>query len=160
MIIDKFDTVYRKRVRFHSQPGNPIVPTYTAALDGNGRLDLIESGKIDLYSQIQSHKDSTDIDLMIKRFENGDLTALGTPHTPMYMDVTDFPKSYAEMYQLVIDAKNNFEQLPLEVRDAFGHSPEAYFASFGTDDFNNIMSRFYGNSDTTTVLDEEDTPVE
>lgn len=136
-----------------SNSGERFVTTYTAALDGDGRLDLVESGQYDLYESIQSHKDSVDIDLMIQRFNNGDISALGNPRPPMYLDVTDFPKSYAEMYQLVIDAKNNFEQLPLEVRDAFGHSPEAYFASFGTDGFNDIMSKFYGSkSDSADVV--------
>lgn len=140
------------REQVFSDAGERMVTTYTAALDDNGRIDLIESGQFDLYQEIQSHKDSVDIDLMIQRFNNGDISALGSPRPPIYLDVTDFPKSYAEMYQLVIDAKNNFEQLPLAVRDAFGHSPEAYFASFGTDGFNDIMSKFYPKADTDVDL--------
>lgn len=141
-----YEVVFNEHVRVHSVLGSPVAPTYILGINEDGKMDLIESGKVNIYDQIQSHKDSVDINLMISRFANGDVNALNGGN-PMYLDVTEFPKSLAEMYSLVINAKATFEKLPIEVRDAFGHSPETFISMLGSDEYNSIMSKFSPVSD-------------
>lgn len=143
MLNPKFETMYRERKRVHLNPGNPEIPTYRPVLSDSGRLDLIEDGKVNLYLDIQSHKDSCDVNLLIQRFESGDITALGTPRDPVYLDVTNMPKTYAELYQQVIDAKNEFDQLPLDLREKFDFDPDKYISQMGTADWFNVMQDYY-----------------
>ena len=128
----------RERDLPFANPGERFVKTYQPNIGGDGVLDLIEAEPFDLYESIQSHADSVDINLIISRFVNGDVSVLNR-REPMYFDATEMPKTYAEMYQKVIDAHNYFEQLPLEVRDKFGHSPETFFALIGTDEWSEKM---------------------
>lgn len=136
-----FRTQY-DRLQFRSEIGSREAPTYRAAVDSDGKIDLIQDGIVNVYDEIQSHRDSCDIELMIKRFENGDVTALNRGN-PVFLDTVDMPKTFAEVYNVVIQAKNDFQNLPLEVRNAFDHSPEKYFSMIGTEEFGNIMSKFY-----------------
>lgn len=139
----KFDNLYRERKRVFSVPGSSEVLTYRPVIGDSGAIDLIQDGMINIYDQIQSHKDSCDVNLMIKRFENGDLTALGTPRDPVYMDVTDMPKTYAELYQKVIDAKNEFNALPLDLREKFDFDPDKYISQMGTAAWFDVMQDYY-----------------
>lgn len=143
-----FVTRYNARERDlpFANPGERFVKTYQPNMGSDGVLDLIEAEPFDLYESIQSHADSVDINLIISRFINGDVSVLNK-RTPMYFDATEMPRTYAEMYQKVIDAHNYFEQLPLDVREKFGHSPETFFALIGTDEWNDKMKDFLNLDD-------------
>ena len=140
-----FVTRYNARERElpFANPGERFVKTYQPNIGSDGILDLIEAEPFDLYESIQSHADSVDINLIISRFINGDVSVLNR-REPMYFDATEMPKTYAEMYQKVIDAHNYFESLPLDVREKFGHSPETFFALIGTDEWSEKMKDFIG----------------
>lgn len=129
-----------------SNAGERFHVTYRSAINNDNVLDLIEAGKIDTYAEIQSHADSVDINAIIARASAGDLSVLNR-NTPLYFDATEFPQTYAEMYQKIIDATAYFENLPLEVRDKFGHSPETFFASIGSDLWNDVMKDYLGDSE-------------
>ena len=141
-----------------SNAGERFVTTYRSAFNKDNVLGLVESGKYDLYADIQSHKDSVDIEAIIARANAGDLSVLNR-RTPLYFDATEFPQTYAEMYQKIIDATAYFEQLPLEIRDKFGHSPETFFASIGTDLWSDAMSE-YLNAETPVVATEGGAEIE
>lgn len=127
--------------RHYSNSGDRIVPVYTPNISPNGVIDLIQAGEHNLYAEIQSHKDSVDINVILERFVAGDLDALNR-RPALYLDVSEMPKTYAEMYQKVIDAEQYFKSLPLDVREAFDQSPEKFFVMMGSPEFNEIMSRF------------------
>lgn len=148
-----FDNLYRDRKRVFSVPGSSEIPTYRPVIGDSGAIDLIQDGLLNIYDQIQSHKDSCDVNLMIKRFENGDLTALGTPRDPVYMDVTDMPKTYAELYQKVIDAKNEFYALPLDLREKFDFDPDKYISQMGTAAWFDVMQDYYKPAPDSTISD-------
>lgn len=91
-----------------------------------------------LYSEIQSHKESVDINCILERFERGDMNVLNR-RSGIYLDVTDMPKSYAEMYQRIMDAEAQFKALPLNIREQFNHSPQEFFAAIGTDKWYDVF---------------------
>lgn len=136
-----FYGVLEQPERYFSNSGDRIVPVYTPNISPDGHIDLIQSGEHNLYAEIQSHKDSVDINVILERFVAGDLDALNR-RPALYLDVSEMPKTYAEMYQKVIDAEQYFKSLPLEVREAFDQSPEKFFVTMGSPEFNEIMSRF------------------
>lgn len=99
-----------------------------------------------LYSEIQSHKESVDINCILERFERGDMNVLNR-RTGIYLDVTDMPKSYAEMYQRIMDAEAHFKSLPLDIREKFNHSPQEFFAAIGTQKWIDVFGQNAQNGD-------------
>ena len=50
----------------------------------------------------------------------------GQPAQPVFGDFASLPDNAQEMYNRMIEAKNNFDNLPLEVRKRFNYDPAAF----------------------------------
>lgn len=133
-----FPTQFTKKLRFRTNSGSRKMPTYKMKVDENGVRTLRKVGEKDIYAEIQSYKDSTDINYILARFARGDVSALSKIQG-IYGDFTDVPTSLAELSQRIIDAENIFYQLPLEKRAEFNHSANEFFAQFGSEKFNAIF---------------------
>ena len=128
-----FRTMY-DRVRVTSNTGDPIVIEYTARFDENGNLELVESGKRNLYQEIQADKDVCDINKIIARYRAGDESVLQR-RQGFFADATQFPKNYAEMLNIVINGEREFDSLPVEVKNKFDNDFAKFVASIGTPDW-------------------------
>lgn len=123
-----FKTQFDEHERINQPVGNGEKVLFSGSLLPNGEVDLVPSGKEDLYAQIQSHRDSCDIHVLIARYNNGDEGALQRVQG-QFVDVTNMPHTYAEMLQTIIDHKKAFEELPVETRARFDHSFEQFVMS-------------------------------
>lgn len=123
-----FRTQFDEVGRVHANPGNPVKTIYTAQVDENGSVTLIEAGKENLYDYIQSHKDSCDINIIMKRFARGDVSALQQRQS-FFGDFLNAPGSYAEALNSMIVAENYFESLPLEERAKYDHNFHKFLLS-------------------------------
>ena len=130
----EFKTQYDARDRISSNPGSPIHITYAGHHDEKGRVVLEESGRENIYDQIQSHAESCDIHVLMKRYLNGDVAALSQAQG-QYLDATQFPKTYADMLNFVNEQERAFMALPADVRAKFGNSFTEYLAASGEPDF-------------------------
>lgn len=130
----QFSTQYDARDRVFSNPGDPIHITYAGHYDEKGRVVLVESGRENIYDQIQSHAESCDIHVLMKRYLNGDATALSQAQG-QFLDATQFPKTYADMLNFVNEQERAFMALPVDVREKFGNSFTEYLAASGEPDF-------------------------
>lgn len=142
-----FMTQYDKRGRFTTSPGSPIHTTYGGHYDEKGRVVLQETGHENIYDLIQSHAESCDIHVLMKRFQNGDVTALSS-RQGFYGDVLDFPKTYAEALNHMHDMESQFMELPVDVRAKFNHSFQEFLASSGEPDFLEKLGLSQSVSDT------------
>lgn len=133
-----FPTQFTKKPRFRTNSGQRKMPTYKMKVDENGVRTLRKVGEKDIYAEIQSYKDSTDINYILARYARGDVSALSKIQGT-YGDFTQIPTTLAELSQRVIDAENIFYQLPIEKRAEFNHSPSEFFAQFGSEKFNAIF---------------------
>lgn len=124
-----FPTQFRERKRFLSNVGSPIKSVLAGSYDENGNFQIVEKAKDNLYAQIQSYAESVDINVILKRFANGDTSVLNK-HEPMYGDFTELPKTYAEMLNVVIAGENYFNQLPLEEREKHGNSFAQFLSNY------------------------------
>uniref|UniRef100_A0AAU8AW17 Internal scaffolding protein n=1 Tax=Dulem virus 121 TaxID=3145598 RepID=A0AAU8AW17_9VIRU len=129
-----FKTQYDSHERFHVNSGDPEKVLYSPVFDKNGVMELVESGRENLYDYIQSFKDSVDIHLILKRYEEGDVSVLSRVQGS-YGDFTTMPATYAEALNAMISAENYFNGLPVEVRAKFGHSFQQFLASMDKEDF-------------------------
>lgn len=123
-----FKTQFNSHSRVYQEPGNGDRVLYNSIVQDDGSVELVESGRENLYESIQSHKDSCDIHVLLARFHAGDPEALSRVQG-VYGDFTEMPKSYAELLNAVIAGNNMFMSLPVEVREKFDHSPEKFMAA-------------------------------
>lgn len=124
----RFRDLYSERGRVIENPGSPVRVLYTSQVADDGNVDLIPSGTENLYDFIQSHRDSVDIHVILKRFANGDVDALSRVQGH-YGDFTTLPKTYAELLNTMIAGESYFNSLPLETRAKFDHSFEKFMVS-------------------------------
>lgn len=108
-------------VHFTSEAGSPYKTIYAPVVNKDGTIDLKEKEKECLYDYIQSFKDSCDINVLVKRYQMGDTAALMRGQT-FFGDVTEMPKTFAEMLNVMVQGQNFFENLPAEVKEKFGNS--------------------------------------
>lgn len=129
-----FKTQYDERQRRRSDPGDPIKIIYSGRYDENGRVVLEETGKVNLYEEIQSHADSVNINMILKRFTEGDTSALSRVQG-FYGDLTQMPTNLAESLNQIKIAEETFNALPVEERAKFDHNLGQFLASIGTPEF-------------------------
>lgn len=125
----KFKTQFDVHERVHSNLGSPVRILYSPKFDEKGVMELVESGKENLYEFIQSHAESCDIHVILERFARGDVSAIEKVQG-VYGDFSNMPKSYADMLNLVRDAESAFMGLTVEERAKYGHSFERWLAEF------------------------------
>ncbi len=135
----KIKTQFMEHARVHANPGNPEKILYTPKFAKDGTMELIEAGKENLYEYIQSHKDSVDINVILKRYAKGDVTALQRRQA-MFGDFSDAPSTYAEALNSMILAEQYFNSLPLETRAQFDHNFHRFLVSLDSPDFAEKMA--------------------
>lgn len=130
----KFCTQFDEHPRYQCCTGSRIKKLYAPRFDENGVMDLVEKGEENLYEYIQSHKDSVDINTLLRRYAQGDSDALSRVQAA-YGDFTGLPSTYADLLNAVNDGKQYFESLPVDVRAQFNHSFSEFMASMDGPDF-------------------------
>lgn len=139
------------RERFISNSGTRCVPEYTAKVDENGVLDLKVTGERDLWSEIQSHRESCDLSIIVNRIINGDASAADrlkaiSNKQGFYADMVVMPKTYAEFTDRLVAAKQFFDRLPVEEKEKYNNDVYQFIANFDAQDVVN---------DTTKVMSTE-----
>lgn len=78
----------------------------------------------------QQFKDEADINYIVAMFDSSGVMPTfhgdGQPAQPVFGDFASLPDNAQEMYNRMIEAKNNFDSLPLEVRKRFNYDPAAF----------------------------------
>lgn len=135
-----FPTSKTKVIEFNSNPGERFSVTYEYDVIDGIKM-LVPVGETDLQSAIDSYADAQDINNIIARFVNGDMSVLN-PNKGTYGDFTDVPTTYAELFSRVQHCKNVFDKMPVDIRDKFDNSYEKFWSEFGSDKFNNVFDEF------------------
>lgn len=134
----KFNTQYDRRAPVYQEPGSGIKVVYSSRYSDKGVLDLVATGSENLYDYIQSHKESTDIHVLLERFVNGEDDVLSRMQG-FYADVTSMPKTYAEVLNAVIVGEETFARLPIDVKQRFDNSFAVWLSSMDKPDFSERM---------------------
>lgn len=93
----------------------------------DGKISVEVIGKEDFQDYINSFADSCDIASIVARSVTE--PELLNQRQGSYGDFTEFPKTYAEALQKVIDAKNLFDSLPQSNKDQFGNDVMTFISS-------------------------------
>lgn len=100
--LDKRDPVF-------SETGSKTRPLYKPELLPDGTIDLVEDGYEDIYNDIQSFKDSVDINVIVARYAHGDAYAL-QQREGMYGDFISVPRSYMDVLNGAIELKRMYSE--------------------------------------------------
>lgn len=138
----KFESQFRPHRRVLTNVGSREKILYTARYDASGALELVEDGKENLYEYIQSHRDSVDIHVLLKRFQNGEKDVFERVQG-FYGDVADIPNNFIDTLNAVLEAERIFAALPAEVRAKFNGNAKEFIASFSDPD---KISSVFGDS--------------
>lgn len=117
-----------------SNPGDPIHIIYGPKVNDDGTIDLVEIGKENTDDIIESHRESTDMNVILDKIAAGDVSVL-EQRKGMYGDFTEMPKTYAEALQMQIDAEKMYNELPVEIKNKFDNDKNKFFATAGTEDW-------------------------
>lgn len=115
-----FPTQFSPNGRVYARPGSRMKPVYQARKMENGSIDLVQTGEECLYDAIQAEREGCEITSILRRFANGETDVLSRTQG-MYGDFTNFPTTYAEMLNRLIEGRAVFESLPLDERQKYGN---------------------------------------
>lgn len=116
----EFKTWREAEYKADSKVGNRMKPIYSSRYDDNGRIVVEKIGEDDLYDRIQSFKDECDINVIIKRYQMGDVAALNKAQG-IYVDATAAPDNIADLLNKLNKAEYDFDRLPAEVKQRYGN---------------------------------------
>lgn len=131
----QFRTQYEPSVSVSQPVGDPVKIMYGPKYRADGTWYLVQIGKHDLYSEIQSHAGSVDIHEILRRFATGQDPAALSRIQGVYGDFTQMPKTFAEALNTLVAAQQYFMDLPKDTRAEFGHDFNRFIASFDSPDF-------------------------
>lgn len=134
----KFYTKYETHKKTYSPRGDKIQMEHTAHMGLDGRRTLVRDNPKPIYEMIQAHRESCEIERIVKRALNGDLSVLNAMDG-QYLDITGAPQSLAHAQQIIINAKMQFERLDTETKAKFDNNPEVFVAMAGSDEWCDIM---------------------
>lgn len=142
MIFETFDDKRNNIDKFISNSGDPCLEIYEYRYDEKGVKELVKTDrKEDVFARIQADADSCDINKLMARFALGDESAINK-RNGIYIDASEFPRTYAEMFDRVEECKRIFSELPTDLKQSFDNSYEVFFASMGTKDFDEKFEKY------------------
>lgn len=118
-----------KPLALPNEPGNRFEPEYKERYDDRGQPYLEKVGEVDTYEKIQSYKDECDVMAILSRYAAGDESVLAKPG--WYIDTSKLPQTYTEYMNMMNEKREQFNQLPLSIRQAFGMNFESWMATAG-----------------------------
>ena len=113
---------------YFSPSGSKTKTKHILKVDPDGSRYLIEDGIVDVYEQIQSFKDSCDIETIIKRVQAGESDLLNM-NPGIYTDVAAIPEDLISSYKAFDRASEYYRELPADIRTKFG-SFEKFLEAF------------------------------
>lgn len=120
--------------RFFTAIGSPFRKVRKPIVKEDGSIRVEVVGKEDFRAYINSNRDACDVALLVSRAVNGEPDLLNQ-RIGSYGDFTQMPKTYAEMLQKMIDAKDIFDALPADKKALFDNDLMKFISKVGEDDF-------------------------
>lgn len=99
-----------------------------------GEWLILEDKATDLYEQIQSYRESCDLKIILKKYQNGDENALNQVNG-VYADLTEMPIDLADAFAMAKNYESAFNGLPLYIRKEYGHNPARWMHAVTSGDF-------------------------
>lgn len=129
----KIYSAYDRPANKPDKPGRRMHPVYAVKIDNHGHKTVYQTGEHDQYADIQASRPD-EMRSILERALKGDqgaLLAVQQRHG-FYADVTNAPRTLAEMQQLILDATHDFELLPADIREKFENNVDQFISEYGS----------------------------
>lgn len=134
----KFRTRSSAAEHHYSETGSPLAVVYGIMMDERGHKKVYEKSQKNIYNMIQEALPGTLIENILKRAELGDPTALQRKNA-QFIDATTLPKNLMEVQNAITGLKEQFRELPVEIRQRFDNNPDQYVLQYGKKDWEDKM---------------------
>lgn len=118
-----------RNFKFVSNPGNPMHKVQHGEVKEDGTIRLVVDRLEDTNKIIDSYRASTDIHNIIARIQAGNIELLNQKQG-FFGDVSELPKTYAEMLDLIHKGEEFFNKLPAKVKEEYNNDFNQFFADF------------------------------
>lgn len=126
----KFESWRYNRFRSPSDSGERFKIKYSAYYDKEGRLNLEEVGKEDIYDYIQSFADSCDLNLLMERVKATGDDSLISRVQGVYMDASELPDNWPAVMNAINKGREGFEKLPTDFKELYGNDFVQFVTNF------------------------------
>ncbi|MBQ2713443.1 MAG: hypothetical protein IJF22_00555 [Clostridia bacterium] len=124
-----------------SPSGEDIVPVYSLVIDKEtGKKEVKQTGKRNIYKEIQAHKEECLVYNILERHVNGDTLALNQSQG-FFADISNMPKSLNDAQEIILNAETLFKEMPVAVRSEFNHSMSEFVASISNGTFEEKINK-------------------
>lgn len=124
----------KRSFEFVSNPGQAEQEVFHGELMPDNSIRLVSDGFENIQNFIDSFRESTEIENIIRRVNNGEIDLLNAKQG-VFGDFVGMPNSRSEALNSIISAQRFFESLPKEITDKFNGSFDEWFNSVGNEDF-------------------------
>lgn len=124
--------------KFVSNPGDRYRDVYTPKIDADGSIELVVTGKEDLWELHNADKDYCDLNRIVESSLNGDSSALQRGN-PAFIDILGAPKTLAEAYEINFRAEHAFNNLPSKIKERFGNSFMQFLEGAGSPEWFDLL---------------------
>lgn len=128
------------RVRRYCPSGQKEVDDYGYIAE-KGRTFFKKVGKTNIFEKIQSFKDTNSLAVMIQRYQAGDTSVL-TTKTEMYGDFTRMPTTLTDIQNNLLQAKNIFKELPVEIRKHYNNNIDEFTTGLFSGEFEKYLEDY------------------
>lgn len=124
----KFDRKKHSKL-FVTNPGTPLHKVMHGEVQDDGTIKLVVDRIEDTDEIINAQAPATRIENIMARIQAGDINLLNQKQG-FYGDVTNLPKTYAEMLDLMHKGEEFFNKLPVDVKEQYNNDFGQFFANF------------------------------
>lgn len=107
---------------------NKLEPEYKEIINKNGKKELKETGKINVYEKIQEAREGTALEELTKKYlikiNDMDLTKIEDTVT----DLTNMPTNLIETMNIINSAREVYDNSPAELRNKFNNNFTEFLA--------------------------------
>lgn len=111
--------------RIFSNPGSKIQIHYIRKVDSNGFPIMVENEKFNLYADIQSYAEDSNIERILEKL-GGDISKLDF-NKGVYIDCTKLPDNYNDLLNQTIDIANDYMKLPIKYKEALKNNYNLFY---------------------------------
>lgn len=136
----KFFSRFDRPVTEANCAGDRFEPVMSYTIGKDGVKKLVETGeKQDLYGLIQQNAVGVSLAEIVKRCTLLQDESLLMQRPAGFIDATELPTDFMDMQNKIIQARESFMKLSVEVRNQFGNSPDRFISEMFTPRWNEIM---------------------
>lgn len=137
----KVYTIFDLPEKKATPPGDEFLEVFQEEIDKDGNHNLVCTGKTNIYQKIQEEAPSTLIENILAACAMGDYSRI-REQEPVYIDATTLPKNLMECENIVLKAKQQFENYPSDIKELFNNNPDKYLSEMGTEEFFKKMTPY------------------